>query len=351
MPRKPEPAPASRGRDESIDAFRGLAIILMVLANYLADVAVVPPWLKHAPDVGLTVTDLIAPFFVFAIGLTYGPSFRRRMTGQGPGRAAGHAVGRFLAFIGIGAIISAGQTALGMNGTGVDWGVLQAIGAAGLLTLPTLFLAPRWRSLIALGLLGAYQVMVDTGWLAIVLASPHGGIHGSLAWAAMMILSTAVADDSGVSVEGGAAGPVVRPGRVGAPPPLAWRLAAWSAVALAAGALLALLLPALAPVSKNRVSASYVLVSLGASGLLFWLFRLALSGSRTGIPLLRAWGKNPLLLYVLHFLLLAVVVLPGVPWWHDQASPLLTVVQSIAIVAVLSVVAVVLERRGRVFRF
>ena len=35
--------------------FRGLAIVLMVLANYLARPAVVPGWLKHAPDAGLTV--------------------------------------------------------------------------------------------------------------------------------------------------------------------------------------------------------------------------------------------------------------------------------------------------------
>ena len=49
--------------------FRGLAIVLMILANFLAGAAVVPGWLKHAPDAGLTVIDLIAPFFIFAIGL------------------------------------------------------------------------------------------------------------------------------------------------------------------------------------------------------------------------------------------------------------------------------------------
>jgi predicted acyltransferase len=314
---------------------------------------VVPAWLKHAPDVGLTVIDLIAPFFIFAIGLTYGPSLRRRLAERGPGRAAGHALGRFLAFIGIGAIISAGETALGLNATGVDWGVLQAIGAAGLLALPTLFLAPRWRALVGLALLGAYQVVLDTLWLPIVLASPHGGIHGSLSWAAMMILATALSDDAGGLSAGGQPGPRGEAeGRRGfrrtAHAPAAWRLPAWSASALAAGGLLALLLPGAAPVSKNRVSASYVLVSLGASGLLFWLFRLALSRQGSRVPLLRAWGKNPLLLYVLHFLLLALVVLPGVPWWHVEASPFLTAVQSVAIVAVLSLVAVALERRGRI---
>ena len=59
-------------RISSIDWFRGFAILTMVLANYMGGVALIPAWLKHAPDVGLTVIDLIAPFFIFAIGLTFG---------------------------------------------------------------------------------------------------------------------------------------------------------------------------------------------------------------------------------------------------------------------------------------
>jgi len=63
------------GRLDAIDQFCGFAILLMVLADYLVDVNIVPAWLKHAPDIGYTVIDLIAPLFVFAIGLTFGLSF------------------------------------------------------------------------------------------------------------------------------------------------------------------------------------------------------------------------------------------------------------------------------------
>jgi predicted acyltransferase len=311
----------------------------MVLANYLADVAVVPAPLKHAPDTGLTVIDLIAPFFIFAIGLTYGPSLRRRLSTQTAGRAAGHSVRRFLAFIGIGAVISAGQTALGMNAAGIDWGVLQAIGAAGLAALPLLFLPPWGRAAAGLAILAGYQVLLDVAWLPLVLRSPHGGIHGAVSWSAMMILATAVADGSAEA------------GREGRRIPGPWRLALWSAAALAAGLALAGLLPGLAAVSKNRVSASYVLVSLGASGLLFSLFRLLVPRGGASVPVLGAWGKNPLLLYVLHFVLLALVVLPGVDWWHVGASPVLTALQSVGIVGILTVVALVLERRGVVVSF
>ncbi len=70
-------------RISSIDQFRGFAILTMVLANYMGGVALIPAWLKHAPDVGLTVIDLIAPFFIFAISLTFGLSFNRRFQRDG----------------------------------------------------------------------------------------------------------------------------------------------------------------------------------------------------------------------------------------------------------------------------
>jgi predicted acyltransferase len=69
----------STKRIPSIDQFRGFAILTMVLANYMGGVSLIPAWLKHAPDIGLTVIDLIAPFFIFAIGLTYELSFHRRI--------------------------------------------------------------------------------------------------------------------------------------------------------------------------------------------------------------------------------------------------------------------------------
>lgn len=41
-------------RNEAIDQFRGFAILLMVLADYLAGTAMMPAWLKHADDIGYT---------------------------------------------------------------------------------------------------------------------------------------------------------------------------------------------------------------------------------------------------------------------------------------------------------
>ena len=52
-------------RLEAIDQFRGFAIFLMILANYMNNVIVIPSWLKHTDEIGYTLIDLIAPMFVF----------------------------------------------------------------------------------------------------------------------------------------------------------------------------------------------------------------------------------------------------------------------------------------------
>lgn len=316
-----------QNRIEAIDQYRGIAIILMVIANYLFDVTTIPGWLKHAPDIGLTVIDLIAPFFIFAIGLTYGASYRARIEKDGLGRTLGHFLRRWLALIGIGAIISAGEVLVGKNASPISWGVLQAIGVAGILTLLVIGVPPLWRALIGLGVLAAYQLLLNDLWLATVLHSEHGGLEGAVAWSGMLILSTVIADVWKKS----------RVSEVG----VAWP----SVVALAMG----LVLSIVAPISKNRVSASYVLVSLGASGLLFAAVLLVSNRLRLRPSFLRWWGINPLLLYIMHYLLLALVVLPDASWWHVQASIPLVVAQAAVIIAILSVAAWLLSRRERPF--
>jgi len=309
-------------RSEAVDQYRGLAIILMVLANHLADITSVPAWLKHAPDVGLTPIDLVAPFFIFAIGLTYGPSYRGRLSRDGLPRTYGHFLRRSLALIGIGAIISAGEVMVGQGAGGMSWGVLQAIGVAGLIALPCLALPPGWRALAGLILLGAYQLLLDAVWLPLVLGSGHGGLPGSLSWAAMLVLATAIADLL----------------HLGGKDLFAWA----NLAALAVGIALAFVVP----ISKNRVSASYVLVSLGASGTLFTGIKLAVERLGVRPAFLSWWGANPLLLYVGHYFLLAVFVLPGIPWWHVEAPPLLAAAQAVLLVGTLTVCAWLLGRKG-----
>jgi hypothetical protein len=111
---------------------------------------------------------------------------------------------------------------------------------------------------------------------------------------------------------------------------------------VAAGLLLTLWVPP----AKDRVSASYVLMSLGIGAGVFWLVHLPCDRAGLRLKPLEAWGRNPLLLYVLHLVLLAGFVLPAVPWWHVRASAGLILVQLAALLAALGGIAWLLYRRG-----
>lgn len=312
------------GRLDAIDQFRGFAILLMVLADYLAEVNRVPAWLKHAPDVGYTVIDLIAPLFVAAIGLTYGLSFRRRLARDGARKAYEHVIVRNLALIGLGFLMTLGGNLTGVYPSTVNWGLLQALGAAGLLTLLVIRLPAGWRAGAGLGLLAGYQVLLDTRWLDAVRRAPHNGPWGSLSWASLLILATVIADwyhD----------------------PALRWRRAPWAGLGLL---LVGLLVGLAIPISKSRASASYILISLGLSALIFLGFHaLSVNGRGLRLPFLSAWGRNPLLLYVLHGVLLGFFALPPIPGWYVDAPLWLIPLQAAAIVLVLSWIALWFDRR------
>jgi predicted acyltransferase len=311
-------------RISSIDLFRGFAILTMVPANYMTGILIIPAWLKHAPDIGLTVIDLIAPFFIFAIALTFGLSFRHRLERDGAFRTYSYFMTRYLAIIGLGAVISAAETATGQNPSGIDWGVLQAIGMAGLLTLLVIRLPSLYRWLIGALILVAYQLILDHFMLNLTLRSPHGGLFGSLDWAAMLILGSALAD--------------LFHGEGRAKKAFPWASLAILAVGIALAAYL--------PVSKHRVSASYVLISLGISALLFAIFHWATEHLHWNSRLLLAWGRNPLILYFFHYLLIGIFFLPGIPTLYAAAPLWVVLVELAFLMVIISMVALWMDRKN-----
>lgn len=81
----------SKQRSDSLDALRGLAILLMVLAGSIA-FGILPGWMYHAqeppphhifnPDLpGITWVDLVFPFFLFSMGAAIPLSMKKRVSG------------------------------------------------------------------------------------------------------------------------------------------------------------------------------------------------------------------------------------------------------------------------------
>ena len=181
------------------------------------------------------------------------------------------------------------------------------------------------RAALGLVLLAAYQFVILRNWLPQVLAAPHGGLPGALGWASLLVLGTACADLFFRSPHRELALPA------------AGLLSVTGAVALSP----------IIPISKPRISASYVLLAVGVSVLVFWVFHLLVDRLSWHPSWLAAPGKNPLLIYLLQYVLLGLLfVLPGIPGWYPQTPGWLIIVQATSLVAIVIVLARFLERRG-----
>lgn len=303
-------------RNLTIDRLRGALVILMVVGDYLSGIQFVPSFLKHAPDIGLTIADIVAPAFLFVIGLNFAPSFRRRLS-DGSASTYRYFTLRYLAFIGIGATIAG---AANMVGQPTDWGVLQSIGIAGLICLAVIRTSTLVRFASGLILLIGYQYLLDTAMQEVVLNSVHGGFFGAMSWGALLILATAIAD-------------IWRKGLV----PYFY---CCGGLVVAAG--LSLLL---VPVSKHRVSLSFVLISLAISALVFLVVDGLSRKSSRQAGLFCWWGQHALALYLVHLLVLAIFVTPSISWWYAEAPAWLAILQLGAILGSMSLFAWWLNRR------
>lgn len=309
----------NKGRLDSIDQFRGLAIVFMVLIDYLSRIRMVPAWLKHATETGMHVADAIAPMFIFIIGLTYTLSFQHRFERDGQRQTYMHFLKRSLGLMGFGVFFTF---------PGVYWELFQIIGSSVLVTLFFIRFPRTVRMLIGVIVLVIHQILLDYGVLGYSIATVWHGILMSLGWASMLILSSAMADfffDKKIK-----------------------RM--WYVGIVLLILLLGLILSFFIPIRMFYASASYVFINLGLSGIFFIAVDAFTERKNVRWPLLIAWGRNPLVMYFIHYWLWVSIFLgPSPDWWHTRASIFMIVIQATGFLGIMSAVAWFMNRRGWVF--
>src|SRR6476620_6310403 len=62
----------SKQRILSIDALRGITILVMIFVNELAGMRDIPPWMKHMPADAdaMSFVDVVFPAFLFIVGMS-----------------------------------------------------------------------------------------------------------------------------------------------------------------------------------------------------------------------------------------------------------------------------------------
>jgi predicted acyltransferase len=304
-----EATPEPRRRDEGLDAFRGLTVILMILVNLQGDASQAFPLLAHAAWDGLTLADLVFPWFILAVGLSAGLA-----SGSTTVPPLSVVLRRTALLVLIGVVLG-WLIRPTLDLAEIRWtGVLQRIA---LVYLACMLVARRSSGPGAPAILALVCLLVHSLGLLTVTApgetSPSLAMgEGVSAWLDQSLLpghlhreqwdpegvwSTLSAIATGLL---GVAFARFRLGRPGRP------LIVASLIALLLGCLLIPLLP----LNKALWTASYALVAAGAGGLLLAALRAVAAGSHRDrvLGLLLLAGQTALTAYVLHMLLIAVLV-------------------------------------------
>ncbi len=317
------------GRLASLDAFRGLAVAGMILVNNPGSWSHVYGPLRHAPWHGATPTDLVFPFFLFAVGVSLSFSFAAR-TARGDSRRDlwTHVARRALIIYGLGLFMAAFP--------GFDLATVRLVGVLARIALVylvvgtlVLCLSRRAVGAVMLALLFGYWALM--AWVPVPGfgpgdLSPEGnlaahldrmilGVHmwsgGGGVYDPEGLLSTLPAVSTTLS--GLFAGDWLRARRAAADHGLGpvLRLAAAGAVLILAG----LAWDAVFPINKPLWTSSYVLFTTGwalvALASLYWL--IDVRGWRVWAKPLVVYGMNAITVFVASGLVAKALVLSRVP--------------------------------------
>ena len=147
-PNMGEESSKAEKRIKSIDRFRGFCVFAMLIFQFLKNfesLGFLSRLADHSLEngivilPGMTLADIIAPAFIFAIGLTFALSFNKWQRLYGTKHAIIHYLERALAIIGVGTFLDLCNKFLDMFGgdytfNAVDW-VVAAFSFAAILGL------------------------------------------------------------------------------------------------------------------------------------------------------------------------------------------------------------------------
>jgi predicted acyltransferase len=160
------------GRVASVDALRGLVILLMIFVNDVAGVGQAPSWLKHVgvDADAMTLPDIVFPAFLFIAGMSIPLSLQHGVAcGRTPIQLLGRVLSRTFALLVMGVMmVNGGEHNPGYRGL---WGLLAYIAMILAFTSAPREPGPRRTTLLVGRMIGVATLIV----LAMAYRTPDGG--------------------------------------------------------------------------------------------------------------------------------------------------------------------------------
>ena len=243
------------------------------------------------------------------MALNYKSSFLRRMEELPKLKAYLRIVGRYLLFLGLGLVLFISKDATG--NFYFRWGTLQVLGTAGLLLLPLILFPALVRLVIGIVGLSVHQFLLETSLKQVIYDGFEGGILGSLSWGSMLIISSVLAeglykylneskeDDQKAMIIYFLLGGIILT-------TIGIILNCFSVINFNF------------VISRQYISASYVIISVGISSLFFYslFYLIEIFGKTHDLfkkdNFISKLGRNSFFLFIIHILLISLIV-PVIP--------------------------------------
>lgn len=291
-------------RDPSLDAFRGFTVLLMILVNLQGNGDAAFAALKHAEWHGLTLADLVFPWFLFIVGLSV-PLALDRVHSRSPWPAV---LRRTLILFALGVVLA--WLIRPVEFGQVRWmGVLQRIAFVYLACAGLVLLTKRWlfAAIIALVALALHSWLLFIPVAGLDSLTPGNGLNGWLdrEWLPGRLLRKTWDPEGLLSTL-----PAIASGLLGVAVMRSKTSEMNRAIIGMNFAIFGWLASNWIPVNKALWSASFVLMTAG-TGLLLWIAMrqiwMRIADTRLA-SLAILLGQTALTFYVIHMLLLAVIV-------------------------------------------
>jgi len=259
----------------------------MLVVNHLGEFACMPEQFRHH-ETYMTFADLVAPLFMFVVGMSFRLSLQRRIEQAGKRKAYTAAIKRYLVLICIGIVLYDPSP----EGWRYWWDALVDIGFGAILALPFIVRGTAVRAVAGAAYWALYQgIFLGTGYGPWTMGhSIDGGPLGPLSWAPILLFGTIaydlIATRDRVAILRGSLG--------------------WGLALSAAGILLYFPLPGLKEYwlfSQRSMEVPYPLLATGLCFLMYLPFYFLNDLVKIDIPTLAVIGMNPLVIYVLQNLL------------------------------------------------
>ncbi len=323
----------------SIDYFRGLAVLLMLIYDYVPFFTKdVPLFLQHGRPDMLLFGDFVAPFFLFIMGMSLAISVsRQRGKGVPESKIFWGVLRRAALLFAFGLIIDNIRAPLfgSSFGFAMRWGILETLGASYLVTYLVMCMKPSFRiAIITISLaLHMFLLMNYPPYVAYITTYAHGSPASVLSWGA-------------IAAFGMIAGEHLSRAKSNNEKYLYWL----GGILIVVGTIIGLV----DPPRKELVTSSYALITAGGASIVFMLIYFFIETRKVEwiifhLKPLKEFGVAALSAWVLQYAVASYFI-----WYynvHEKLSQVYGLTLATAMIAVVWVLVTAANRRHLALKF